>query len=119
MNHTWVAATTVPVAAEIVARTVKLGTLLINTTVSIDVLEVYCQSCRRPYDDVADERCIVVTEGNAHLRGGPIGTRRNRKCPIHRGLYTECQSQHEQPLDYGRPPMPALTDIMGVGGARR
>ncbi|WP_431976071.1 hypothetical protein [Micromonospora haikouensis] len=95
-------------------RTARLGTLVVAATCTIDVLEVYCATCRRPYDDVGDEPCIVAAEGTAHLRGGPIGTRRNRKCPIHRGLYTQCAHMHEEPIDYGRAPMPALSDIMGV-----
>lgn len=118
-SHAWVAATTVTIAESLAATAHRTGNVLLVGPTHIDVLEVYCGTCRRPYDDVADEPCIVVVEGNAHLRGGPIGTRRNRKCPVHRGLYTDCADQHEEPIDYGRPPMPALSDIMGVTSGRR
>lgn len=45
--------------------------------VRIDVLEVYCGECRRPYEDVALTTCESA-ESNEHLRGGPIGVRAKR-----------------------------------------
>lgn len=44
----------------------------------IDVLEVYCEACRRPLDEVASEACSALIN-NEHLRGGPIGERAKRK----------------------------------------
>lgn len=46
----------------------------IATEQQIDVLEVYCGTCKRPYDDCNDEPCIL----GDHLRGGPIGERKKR-----------------------------------------
>jgi hypothetical protein len=43
----------------------------------VHILETYCEACRRPWDDVADEPCIAATDSE-HLRGGPIGERKNR-----------------------------------------
>ncbi|MEW2434305.1 hypothetical protein AB0952_08990 [Streptomyces caniferus] len=40
----------------------------------MDALEVYCRSCRRPYEDVADQDCEVVLD-NRHLIGGVIQRR--------------------------------------------
>ncbi|MEU8272589.1 hypothetical protein AB0B89_36250, partial [Sphaerisporangium sp. NPDC049002] len=48
--------------------------------VRIDVIETYCEQCRRPYDDVVGEPCIAA-DTTVHLRGGPIGERKKR---IHR-----------------------------------
>jgi hypothetical protein len=44
----------------------------------IEVLEVYCQACKRALEDVADEPCSALIN-NEHLRGGPIGERAKRK----------------------------------------
>ena len=44
----------------------------------VKVLEIYCLTCRRPYEDVADEPCSALAN-NEHLRGGPIGVRAKRR----------------------------------------
>lgn len=44
----------------------------------IDMLEVYCVKCRRPYDDVADAECEAQID-NTHLIGGNPGERKKRK----------------------------------------
>lgn len=44
----------------------------------VDVLEVYCRACRRPYDDVADQSCEATID-NTHLIGGNPGERKKRK----------------------------------------
>ncbi len=45
--------------------------------IRIDVLDIYCDQCRRTFDDVCDEPCIAATTAE-HLRGGPIGERKKR-----------------------------------------
>lgn len=41
----------------------------------IDVLDVYCEKCRKAWDAVSTLPCDAA-ESNDHLRGGPIGRRR-------------------------------------------
>lgn len=44
----------------------------------IDVMEVYCGQCRRPYDAVCEKDCEAA-ESKDHLIGGPTGERKKRK----------------------------------------
>lgn len=76
-QHNWVAATTIDVAEHQARRGNSRGTLRIPVSTLVNVLEVYCAMCKRPYDDVADKPCSAA-EGTEHLRGGPIGERRKR-----------------------------------------
>jgi hypothetical protein len=77
-NHVWVAAATVPLNIPQAKRAVLRHSVWLPGRERIDVLEVYCANCRRPWDDVADEACSAVIN-NEHLRGGPIGERKKRK----------------------------------------
>lgn len=77
-HHVWIAAATVGLDARQARRAVLRHSVRIPRELKIDVLEVYCSQCRRPWDDVADELCEAA-ESNGHLRGGPIGERRKRK----------------------------------------
>jgi hypothetical protein len=75
--HTWIFATTCrgdEKAAEMASRSGRT-TVVVDTT--LDVLDVYCERCRRTYDDVAGRPCEVAG-GNEHLIGGPTGLRRKR-----------------------------------------
>jgi len=114
-DHDWVAATYVPVEDEDdPARIARDAAMVLPINTKVIVLEVFCNSCRRPFDDVRDEPCVANDpNNNTHLRGGPIGVRRKRKCPIHNDLYTKCEHLHEEPHNYQRPPMPPLEVIAG------
>jgi len=63
----------------------------------VEVLEIYCKHCRRPFEDVADESCIVDTEGNEHLRGGPIGVRRKRNGVVSPGYTPDIPDYRKLP----------------------
>lgn len=77
-THTWVGAATVQLDDRQALRAVLRHCVRYPRDLRIDVLEVYCSQCRRPWDDVADELCEAA-DSNEHLRGGPIGERKKRK----------------------------------------
>jgi hypothetical protein len=82
-NHVWVAAATVQLDTRQAKRAILRQSVRLPAQRRIDVLEVYCEQCRRPWDDVYGEPCIAA-ETNEHLRGGPIGVRAKRKHDLHR-----------------------------------
>lgn len=77
-QHQWVAATTIDVNEHLARRGSSRGTMRVPADTAVDVLEVYCAMCKRPYEDVADRPCSAAA-GTEHLRGGPIGERKKRK----------------------------------------
>ena len=76
-NHVWVVASLIRVDARQAARSVLRHSLRFPKEIKVNVIETYCEQCRRPWDDVVDELCVAA-EGNEHLRGGPIGKRKKR-----------------------------------------
>lgn len=104
-EHVWIAATNVVLATNLAKQAVRRGTVRVPADTKVDVLEVYCQHCRRPYDAVGDQPCEAA--GNRdHLIGGPTGERKKRKHPYH-----ECE---EYGCTLGKP---AAADIgTGTGG---
>lgn len=77
-HHVWVAAATIRLDPRQAKRAVLRHSIRLPEGRKIDVLEIYCEQCRRTWDDVVDEPCEAA-KSNAHLHGGPIGTRRKRK----------------------------------------
>lgn len=77
-QHTWVGATNVNLNPNQARYAQWRGYVDIPVAERVDVLEVYCGACRRPYEDVSGEPCVAA-ESNEHLRGGPIGERKKRK----------------------------------------
>src|SRR5262245_50886601 len=75
--HVWVAAATVPLDLRQAKRAVLRHNVHLPDKTVVNVLEVYGEQCRRPWDDVADEACQAALS-NEHLRGGPIGERKKR-----------------------------------------
>ena len=87
-QHQWVAATNIPVTIPQAEETLRRGwTKFSMRDEKIEVLEVSCAVCRRPYADSKDENCVI----GVHLRGGPIGTRKRRT-----GTFPE-----DDPQDWG------------------
>lgn len=76
-EHVWVGASTVELDLKQAHRAVLRHSIRIPEQTKIDVLEVYCSACRRPWDDVAGEPCLAAST-TEHLRGGPIGERKKR-----------------------------------------
>lgn len=75
--HEWVGAANVPLDVKGARRAEQRGSIRLPQETKIVVLEVSCNACRRPYDDVLDEPCAALIN-NEHLRGGPIGERKKR-----------------------------------------
>lgn len=76
--HKWGGASTVTLTERQARLALIRGSVRLPERSKVDVLEVYCLGCKRPFEDVADEPCSAIT-GNEHLRGGPIGERKKRK----------------------------------------
>lgn len=78
-DHVWVAATYVPLPANLAKHAQRRGTVRIPPQ-KVDILEVMCHQCRRLYEEVAAQPCEAA-ENRDHLIGGPIGERKKRKHP--------------------------------------
>lgn len=76
-SHVWVGAANIGLSDKQALHAVLRHSVRVSE-MKVDVLEVYCFQCRRPWDDVADELCAAAAS-NGHLRGGPIGTRKKRR----------------------------------------
>ena len=110
-HHQWYAAANVRIDADHAEQALEDGYVLLPAAVRVDVLDLRCAQCQGWYEAVRGVVCAASTVGTAHLRGGPDG-RRKRKCPSHNSPWNECEHLHEEPANYGRPPMPAM---VGVG----
>lgn len=97
-THVWVAAATVPISSRKVRRAFLRQSIRVVRDDRIDILEIYCAQCRRPYDDVKDEPCEAA-EGNEHLRGGPIGIRKKRAHHKHNCVALGCELPEEDDED--------------------
>ncbi|MFB9880809.1 hypothetical protein ACFFMN_22905 [Planobispora siamensis] len=76
-THVWVGAATVPITQRKVRRAYLRQSVRTVKDTKITILEIYCEQCRRPYDDVQDELCSAA-QSSKHLKGGPIGVRQKR-----------------------------------------
>lgn len=76
--HEWIGAATVALDAKTAKHADLRGSYRTKIEERVDVLEVYCKKCRRPYDEVLDEPCAVKIN-NDHLIGGNPGERKKRK----------------------------------------
>lgn len=76
-QHDWVGAIILDLPEHLARRGSTRETLRIPADTHVEVLEVYCAMCKRPFDAVADKPCSA-SEGTEHLRGGPIGERKKR-----------------------------------------
>jgi hypothetical protein len=85
-DHTWVVAALVDLPENLAKQAFRRGTVRVPAeerphgapTLKIDVLDVYCGQCRRPWEDVSDRGCEAA-ESKDHLIGGPTGERKKRK----------------------------------------
>jgi hypothetical protein len=78
-QHQWVGAIIIDLPEHLARRGNNRGRMPIPAGLPpVDVLEVYCVMCKRPYDAVADKPCSSA-ESTEHLRGGPLGERKKRK----------------------------------------
>jgi hypothetical protein len=78
--HVWIAAAEIKVEDRIAKAADFRGSFTTTTATRVDVLEVYCRACRRPYEDVAGRDCEALVD-NRHLIGGDQTVRAKRKVP--------------------------------------
>lgn len=88
-DHVWVGATYVTLPKNLARQAEKRGTVRLPEQTKVDILEVVCTQCRRPYDDIAGQPCEAA-ENRDHLIGGPTGERKKRKHPYHDCSETGC-----------------------------
>jgi hypothetical protein len=112
-QHTWVAAATIDLSSRQARQADFRGFIKVVDQTRVDIMEVYCGSCHRPYDDVLGEPCQVGVVGNEHLRGGPIGERMKRKG---RHPYHDCEAAGCTLLPDEREPRPVDTRVRKLNG---
>jgi hypothetical protein len=83
-DHTWVVAALVDLPEPLAKQAFRRGTVRVpaeprpqGPSVKIDVLDVYCGQCRRPWEDVHGKSCEAAASKD-HLIGGPTGVRKKR-----------------------------------------
>lgn len=77
-KHRWVVAATIVVSETLARQGDRRGTVRLDKEIKVDVLETYCEQCRKPYDRVAGQPCEAAVTRD-HLIGGPTGERKKRK----------------------------------------
>lgn len=78
--HVWIVAAEIKVEDRVAKLADFRGSFTTVQGTRVDALEVYCRSCRRPYEDVADQDCEALLD-NRHLIGGDQTQRAKRKVP--------------------------------------
>lgn len=76
-GHVWVVAANVTMSEDLARQADRRGTVRVPKDTKIDVLEVLCSNCRRPYARVAESDCEAAASKD-HLIGGPTGERKKR-----------------------------------------
>ncbi|MFD9394159.1 hypothetical protein ACFWBB_26505 [Streptomyces sp. NPDC060000] len=80
LSHTWVVAATIEVTPKIASVADYRGSFKASEGQRIEALDVYCDGCRRPYDEVKGDDCAAKVD-NTHLIGGDQTKRAKRKVP--------------------------------------
>lgn len=75
-EHDWVVAATIPVNNRDAAYGNRRGIYRVPVDTKVSVMETYCDTCRKPYDEVKNLPC-AISPWVRH--GGPIGTRKPRR----------------------------------------
>lgn len=76
-DHQWVVAANVSMPEGLAKQAKRRGTVRVPQNTKVEVLEVYCGQCRRPWERVHGTDCIAA-ENRDHLIGGPTGERKKR-----------------------------------------
>lgn len=86
-DHVYVGATYVELSQSLARTAKRRGTARIPADTKVEVLEVICIQCRRPFDAVDGKPCAAADDTTRdHLIGGPSGSsatgeRKKRKHP--------------------------------------
>lgn len=78
LSHAWVVAATIEVTPKIASIADYRGSFRVVEGQRVEALDVYCDGCRRPYDDVKGNDCAAKID-NTHLIGGDQSKRAKRK----------------------------------------
>lgn len=73
-DHDWVGAAYLPLDEKQAKHAERRGSVRMPETTKVEVLEVTCGRCRRPYPEVVGQPCVQTH----WLHGGPIGERKKR-----------------------------------------
>lgn len=79
VDHDWVIPALIHADRRMISMARQRNYITVSEDTRIDVIDLYCGDCRRPYDEVAGTPCPFRTGDNGHLHGGPIGERAKRK----------------------------------------
>ncbi|MFE7072577.1 hypothetical protein ACFU96_21100 [Streptomyces sp. NPDC057620] len=80
LSHTWVVAATIEVTPKIASIADYRGSFKASEGQRVEALDVYCDGCRRPYDEAKGSDCAAKID-NTHLIGGDQSKRAKRKVP--------------------------------------
>ncbi|SEE84588.1 hypothetical protein SAMN05216483_6763 [Streptomyces sp. 2131.1] len=80
LSHVWVVAATIEVTPKVASVADYRGSFKATEGQRIEALDVYCDGCRRPYDEVKGDDCAAKID-NTHLIGGDQTKRAKRKVP--------------------------------------
>jgi hypothetical protein len=69
LSHTWVVAATIEVTPKVASVVDYRGSFKATEDQRIEALDVYCDGCRRPYDEVKEHDCAAKID-NTDLIGG-------------------------------------------------
>lgn len=78
LTHTWVVAAMIHVDRKTAKQADFRGSFRVKEEQRIEALDVYCEKCKRHYEDVADQPCSAKID-NQHLIGGDQSERVKRK----------------------------------------
>lgn len=79
IDHDWVIPALIHADRRMISQARQRNYITVSERTRIDVIDLYCCNCRRPYDEVRGTPCPSKTSDNGHLRGGPLGERAKRK----------------------------------------
>lgn len=97
-DHVFVGATYVELPPNLANQADKRGTIRLPGQTKVEILEVVCVQCRRPYDAVASKPCAAASpETRDHLVGGPSGSsatgeRKKRNTGQRQHPYHDCRA---------------------------
>lgn len=90
-DHVWVIPCLVVASQRMISQVRQRSYFTADPDSRFDALEIYCNLCRRPYEDVRGTPCAAKID-NTHLRGGPVGTRVPRDHSDHNCVAHGCNT---------------------------
>lgn len=121
-THQWVGNSTHPLDSRSAAIANRLGRVKVNVDSVVEILDVYCEACKKFYDEIGDQPCSAAVS-TEHLIGGPTGTRKRRVHDDHDCKLFGCDPLTAQEIALLRAaaanaPGPRTMEVPRVLGAR-